>query len=41
MSAFVESMRRLYKKGRVKVAKVESLFQEGKISKEEKDYILN
>ena len=40
-SVFVESMRRLYKDGKVSVDKVVELFESGKITDEEKWYILN
>lgn len=40
-SVFVESMRRLYKDGKVSVDKVLELFESGKITDEEKWYILN
>jgi hypothetical protein len=40
-SVFVESMRRLYKDGKVSVEKVVELFESGKISDEEKWHILN
>lgn len=40
MSAFVESLKRLYKAGRVTMAKLNSLLAEGKITKEEYDYII-
>lgn len=38
---FVESIRRLYKDGKVSKEKVLKLFQDGKITEEEKIYILN
>lgn len=40
-SAFVESMWRLYRDGMVNVKKIEELFNNGKITEEEKLYILN
>lgn len=40
-SVFVESMRRLYRDGKVKKEKVVELFESGKITEEEKLYILN
>lgn len=40
-SVFVESMRRLYRDGQVDKNKVISLFNNGKITEEEKSYILN
>ena len=40
-SIFVESMRRLYKDEKVSIDKVLELFESGKISEEEKWYILN
>ena len=40
-SVFVESMRRLYRDGKVDEKKIISLFNEGKITEEEKSYILN
>jgi hypothetical protein len=40
-SVFVESMRRLYRDGQVDKNKIIMLFQNGKITEEEKDYILN
>lgn len=40
-SVFVESMRRLYKDGKVSVDKVVELFESGKINDEEKWHILN
>lgn len=41
MNQFVESMRRLYKDGKVSEKKVVELYVSGKISEEEKWYILN
>mgnify|MGYP003294594414 CR=1 FL=1 len=38
---FVESLRRLYKDGKVTSEKVIELFQNGKITEEEKWYIFN
>ena len=40
-SVFVESMRRLYRDGQVKEEKINLLFSEGKITEEEKLYILS
>ena len=40
-SVFVESMRRLYMDGKVDEKKVCELFECGKITEEEKNYILN
>lgn len=40
-SVFVESMRRLYRDGKVSVDKVLELFESGKISEDEKWHILN
>lgn len=40
-SVFVESMRRLYRDEKVNVEKIVQLFESGKISEEEKQYILN
>jgi hypothetical protein len=39
-SVFVEAMRRLYRDGKVDENKIISLFNEGKITEEEKKYIL-
>ena len=39
MSAFVESLKRLYKKGSISAAKLAALLTEGKISQEEYGYI--
>ena len=39
-SVFVEAMRRLYRDGQVDEKKVISLFNSGKITEEEKKYIL-
>lgn len=41
MNAFVESMWRLYQDGKINESKVIELYKSGKITKEEKDYILN
>lgn len=38
---FVESMKRLYKDGKVNEEKIVELFESGKITKEEKMYILD
>lgn len=40
-SVFVESMRRLYRDGKVGKEKIVELFESGKITEEEKLYILN
>ena len=40
-SIFVESMRRLYRDGKVFEEKIVELFESGKITEEEKLYILN
>lgn len=40
MNQFVESMKRLYQKGMIKKAKVITLFNDKKITEEEKNYIL-
>jgi hypothetical protein len=40
-SVFVESMRRLYRDGKVLESKILELFESGKITEEEKLYILN
>lgn len=40
-SVFVESMRRLYRDGQVGKEKIVKLFESGKITEEEKGYILN
>lgn len=39
-SVFVESMRRLYRDGKVSEQKIVELFESGKINEEEKSYIL-
>ena len=39
MSDFVKSLRRLYKAGRVTLAKLQAMLQQGKITQEEFDYI--
>ena len=41
MNQFVESMRRLYNGGKVNEKKIVELYESGKITKEEKSYILN
>lgn len=41
MNQFVESMKRLYQNGMVDEKKIIILFNNGKITKEEMDYILN
>jgi len=40
-SVFVESMRRLYRDGKVSEKKIFELFESKKITEEEKSYILN
>lgn len=40
-SVFVESMRRLYRDDKVNADKIVLLFESGKITEEEKLYILN
>lgn len=40
-SVFVESMRRLYRDGKVSEEKIVELFESGKITDEERGYILN
>lgn len=40
-SVFVESMRRLYRDGRVDEKKIIELFESKRITDEEKSYILN
>jgi hypothetical protein len=40
-SVFVESMRRLYRDGKVDAKKIVELFENKKITEEEKWYILN
>ena len=40
MRALVESLRRLYKSGRINKEKVDELFKNGKITEEEYNYIL-
>ena len=41
MKQFVESLKRLYVKGDIGTDKVQNLFELGKITTEERDYILN
>ena len=41
MNQFVESMKRLYKDGKVKEKKILELYVGGKITEEEKKYILD
>lgn len=41
MNQFVESMKRLYKNGKVNEEKIVELFESGKITEEEKKYILD
>lgn len=40
-SIFVESMRRLYRDGQIGKSKIVTLYESGKITEEEKLYILN
>lgn len=40
-SVFVESMRRLYRDGQIGKSKIVKLHESGKITEEEKSYILN
>ena len=40
-SVFVESMRRLYRDGKIGKEKIVELFESGKLTDEEKSYILN
>ena len=40
-SIFVESMRRLYRDGKVLEKKILELYESKKITEEERDYILN
>ena len=40
-SVFVESLKRLYKDKQITEAKITSLFSEGKLTEEEKNYILD
>lgn len=41
MNQFVESLKRLYQNGLLEVVRIILLFNDGKITEEEKDYILN
>ena len=41
MNQFIESLRRLYQGGKVSKEKIINFFNNKKITKEEKDYILN
>lgn len=41
MRQFVESLKRLYKDMKVNERKIVELFESGKITEEEKNYILN
>ena len=41
MNQFVESIKRLYKNNKIKKEKVVELFNDGKITMDEKNYILN
>lgn len=41
MNQFVESLKRLYQNEKISVDKVNELFKNGKITEEEKRYILN
>lgn len=40
MSTFVESLRRLYKAGKITKKKLDDLLDEGKITQDEYDYII-
>lgn len=40
MNEFVESLKRLYKSGLIDMVRVITLFSDGKITEEEKKYIL-
>ena len=40
MSTFVESLRRLYKAGKIMKKKLDDLLDEGKITQDEYDYII-
>lgn len=40
MRTFVESLKRLYRQGRVTIEKLQQFMSEGKISQEEFDYII-
>ena len=40
-SIFVESIRRLYRDGKVNEEKILEIYESGKITEEEKSYILN
>ena len=41
MNQFVESLKRLYKDGKVTEEKIVELYESGKINEEEKKYILD
>ena len=41
MREFVESLKRLYQNGLLEMVRIILLFENGKITEEEKDYILN
>ena len=41
MREFVKSLKRLYQNGEVSVEKIDELLKNGKITREEKFYILN
>lgn len=41
MNQFVESLKRLYENGLLDIVRIMLLFSDGKITEEEKDYILN
>ena len=41
MNQFVESMRRLYINGKIDKQKIDMLYRDGKITEEEKTYILD
>lgn len=41
MREFVKSLRRLYQSGDINIEKIDNLLKNGKITREEKFYILN
>lgn len=41
MGVFVESIKRLYQHGLIDMTRIIMLFNDGKITEEEKEYILN
>lgn len=41
MSVFVESMKRLYSRGKINKEKIVELYESGKITEKEMSYILN